>query len=157
MTDFRRAQEQAHPSKTNTVFLGVILLLVLIVSLQVWLLTAGLNTALGGDRSIVWPAFQASLVLFLAGAASLRYLPRPIRAVAARPAVESFPDAALAWRTLAISAVALTLAFSVWFMWSAIAIKLPDAGFRISPGQRSSGFPTASSSRASGAAVRSRR
>jgi Nitrate/nitrite transporter len=48
-------------------------------------------------------------------------------------------------------------------MWSAIAIKLPDAGFRISPGQRfwltatpsssapSSGFPTASSSRASAA------
>ncbi len=136
MTDFRRAQEQSHPSKTNTVLLGVILLLVLILSLQVWLLTAGLNTALGGDRSIVWPAFQASLVLFLAGAASLRYLPRPIRAVAARPVAESFPDAALAWRTLAISAVSLTLAFSVWFMWSAIAIKLPDAGFRVSPGQR---------------------
>ena len=100
MTDFRRAQEQSHPTKTNTVLLGVILLLVLILSLQVWLLTAGLNTALGGDRSIVWPAFQASLVLFLAGAASLRYLPRPIRAVAARPVAESFPDASLAWRTL---------------------------------------------------------
>ena len=136
MTDFRRAQAQSHPSKTNVILLGVIVLLILIVSLQVWLLTAGLNTALGGDRSIVWAAFWASLVLFLAGAGSLRFLPRPIRVAETRSSTESFPDAALAWRTLAISAISLTLAFAVWFMWSAIALKLPDAGFRISPSQR---------------------
>ncbi|MDD5262734.1 MAG: MFS transporter, partial [Methylacidiphilales bacterium] len=40
--------------------------------------------------------------------------------------------AALAWRTLGISAVSLALAFSVWFMWSAIPIRLNEAGFRLS-------------------------
>jgi len=135
MADFRRAQLQAHPSKTNAVIGGVIALLITIVSLQIWLLTAGLNTALGGDRSIVWPAFYASLALFLAGAGVLRFLPQPIRAVRHIDVAEPFPDAALAWRTLAISAVSLALAFSVWFMWSAITLRLRDAGFAITAQQ----------------------
>src|SRR4029079_16786802 len=45
---------------------------------------------------------------------------------------EAFPQAALAWRTLAISAVSLALAFAVWFMWSAIPLRLKDAGFTFS-------------------------
>ncbi len=135
MSDFRRAQSQSHPSKTNVVLVGVITLLITIVSLQVWLLTAGLNTALGGDRSIVWPAFYASLALFVAGAGLLRFLPGPIRLVREVEHAEPFPDAALAWRTLAISAVSLALAFSVWFMWSAITLRLRDAGFAITAQQ----------------------
>ena len=135
MSDTRRAQAHAHPSKTNAVLVGVIALLITIVSLQVWLLTAGLNTALGGDRSIVWPAFYASLVLFLAGAGLLTVLPGPLR-VARRPeAAEPFPNAGLAWQTLAISAVSLALAFAVWFMWSAITLRLRDAGFAITAQQ----------------------
>jgi NNP family nitrate/nitrite transporter-like MFS transporter len=136
VSDFRRAQSQAHPTKTNLVLAGVIALLVMIVSLQIWLLVAGLNTALGGDRSIVWPAFYASLALFLAGAGLLRFLPQPLRAVA-RPAerAEPFPDAALAWRTLAVSVAALALSFSVWFLWSAVTVRLRDAGFAITKQQ----------------------
>jgi hypothetical protein len=135
MSDTRRAQAHAHPSKTNAVLVGVIALLITIVSLQVWLLTAGLNTALGGDRSIVWPAVYASLVLFLAGAGLLTVLPGPLR-VARRPeAAEPFPNAGLAWQTLAISAVSLALAFAVWFMWSAITLRLRDAGFAITAQQ----------------------
>ncbi len=136
MRDFRRAQSESHPAKTNTVMLAVIVFLVLIVSLQIWLLTAGLNTALGGDRSIVWPAFYASLALFVAAAGTLRFLPRPIRLPAAEPVVEAFPEARLAWRTLAISTFALTLAFGVWFLWSALSLKLAAAGFAVSAKQK---------------------
>lgn len=136
MSTFRRAQSQAHPNKTNTLFIGVIGVLVLIVSLQVWLLTAVLNTALGGDHSIVWPAFYASLALFAGGAGLLQFLPQPIRPVLVHEKAETFEQAGLAWRTLMISAVSLALAFAVWFMWSAIAVKLTAAGFQISPQQR---------------------
>lgn len=135
MPDVRRAQSLAHPSKTNTVMLGILAVLVVVISLQIWLLVAGLNTSLGGDRSIVWPAFYASLALFVGGAALLRFLPQPIRLVREAERAEPFPDAPLAWRTLAISVVSLTLAFSVWFMWSALALRLRDAGFNISAGQ----------------------
>jgi NNP family nitrate/nitrite transporter-like MFS transporter len=135
MSDFRRAQSQAHPSKTNTVMLGILAVLVTILALQVWLLVAGLNTALGGDRSIVWSAFYASLALFLGGVGLLRFLPEPIRLVEVPERAEPFANAPLAWRTLAISAVSLTLAFAVWFLWSAVTLRLREAGFRITAGQ----------------------
>lgn len=136
MSSFRNAQRQAHPSKTNTLILGVICVLVLIVSLQIWLLTAALNTALSGHGGLRGPAFWASLTLFAAGAALLRYLPLPIRLTTRAVAVESFPQAALAWRTLGISAAALALAFAIWFMWSAIPLRLSEAGFQLSRQQR---------------------
>jgi NNP family nitrate/nitrite transporter-like MFS transporter len=136
MATFRRAQSQAHPNKTNTLFVGIIGVLILIVGLQIWLLTAVLNTALGGDRSIVWPAFYASLALFIGGAGLLQFLPQPIRMALVPERAEPFIRAALAWRTLVISAVSLALAFAVWFMWSAIAVKLTSAGFAISAQQR---------------------
>jgi MFS transporter, NNP family, nitrate/nitrite transporter len=136
MSDFRKAQDSAHPVKTNTIMAGIITLLLGIVSLQIWLLTGTLNTSLGGDRSIVWPAFYASLVLFLGAVGLLRFLPNPLRVPIPRVKVESFPDAALAWRTLIISLVSLALAFSVWFMWSAIAIKLGELGFRLTQQQK---------------------
>ena len=98
MTDFRRAQQRAHPAQTNAVMVAVIAVLVLVLSLQIWLLVAGLNTSLGGDRSIVWPAFYGSLALFVAGAALLRFLPQPIRLVRVDERAEPFADAALAWR-----------------------------------------------------------
>lgn len=136
MSDFRRAQGLSHPSKTNTILLAVVLLLVLVISLQIWLLTAGLNTALGGDRSIVWPAFYVSLALFAMAAGTLHFLPQPLRVPLVKPREEAFPNAALAWRTLVISAVSLALAFGVWFIWSAVALKLAPAGFSITAGQK---------------------
>lgn len=91
-----------------------------------------MNESLAGNAGVKWPAFWSSLGLFLSGVALLRYLPPPIR-LPAQPVVrEAFPQAALAWRTLGISAVSLALAFSVWFMWSAIPIRLRDAGFDFS-------------------------
>ena len=79
MSNFREAQRQAHPSKTNTLLLGVICVLILILIMQVWLLTVGLNVSLEGVETLKWPAFIASGLLFLSGAALLRYLPNPIR------------------------------------------------------------------------------
>ena len=79
MSNFRDAQNQAHPSKTNTLLLGIISVLILILVMQIWLLTAALNTALEGEGSLKWPAFIASSMLFLSGVALLRYLPNPIR------------------------------------------------------------------------------
>lgn len=132
MSDFRNAQNRAHPSKTNTLLLGVVCVLILILSMQIWLLTAALNTALEGDGAVKWPAFWASAALFLGGAALLRYLPLPIRNVVRTQVSESFAHAKQAWRTLGISATSLTLAFCVWFMWSAIPIRLNEAGFHFS-------------------------
>jgi MFS transporter, NNP family, nitrate/nitrite transporter len=131
MSDVRQAQRSTDPRKINTLLAGIVAILLGIVSLQIWLLTATLNTALGGDQSIVWPAFYASLFLFLGAIGLLRFLPDPMRRVITVPVVESFPNASLAWRTLIISSVSLALAFAVWFMWSAIVIKLKDAGFHL--------------------------
>ena len=81
MSNFREAQRQAHPSKVNTLLLGVICVLILILIMQIWLLTAALNVSLEGVATLKWPAFIASSLLFLSGAALLRYLPNPIRRV----------------------------------------------------------------------------
>ena len=136
MSDFRDAQNNAHPNKTNTLMLAILGMLVGIVILQIWLLTTTLNSALGGNEEIVWPSFYASLALFIGGCALLRYLPQPLRLPAAKESAETFADSGLAWRTLCISSVSLALAFSVWFMWSAIAVKLAPSGFKISQEQK---------------------
>ena len=72
-----------------------------------------------------------SVALFLSVLVPLCYLPLPIRLPDRGGAREAFPHAALAWRTLGISAVSLALAFAVWFMWSAIPLPLKDAGFAL--------------------------
>ena len=135
MAATRQALSQAHPAKTNVLSVGLIYVLILIVSLQIWLLSASVNTSLGGHANIAWTAFYGSLALFLAGAVALSYLPLPIRLPVVLERAEAFTNAALAWRTLAISAVALALSFAVWFMWSAIAVKLNDAGFGLTKNQ----------------------
>src|SRR5262245_19829840 len=132
MSTFRQAQTHAHPTKTNTLLLGVICVLILILVMQIWLLTVALNESLDGHNTVKWPAFWFSLMMFGSGVALLRYLPTPIRLAVREEVREAFPQAALAWRTLGISAVSLALAFAVWFMWSAIPLRLADAGFQFS-------------------------
>ncbi len=55
--------------------LAVTSVLVLVIIMQIWLLTAALNADLGGDSTVKWPAFFASSALFVSAAALLRYLP----------------------------------------------------------------------------------
>ena len=82
MSATRQALSQVHPAKTNVLSVGLICVLILIVSLQIWLLSASLNTSLGGEAGIAWPAFYASVVLFLSSLVALSYLPLPIRLMA---------------------------------------------------------------------------
>lgn len=76
MSTFRRAQSQAHPNKTSTLMLAIVVLLILNVTIQIWLLYTGLNNALEHNTGIALPAFIGSLALFVINFALLYYLPR---------------------------------------------------------------------------------
>jgi hypothetical protein len=72
---FSRAQR-------STIVSGVLCIVVMLVILQLWLLTATMNAFLGGDDAVVWPAALASLVCLGLNAGLLRYVyllerPRP--------------------------------------------------------------------------------
>lgn len=77
MSSFRRGQNLAHPSKKGVLTLAISAMLSLIIGLQIWLLTATLNTSLGGDHSIVLPSLIGSTVLFIIALLLFRLLPRP--------------------------------------------------------------------------------
>jgi len=55
---------------------GIVAIIVLIVVLQLWLLTATMNAYLGGDRAAALPAAAASLICFLLIVGLLRYVYR---------------------------------------------------------------------------------
>lgn len=57
-----------------TIVNAMLALVVLIVILQLWLLTATMNAYLGGDTAVAMPAAVASLVCFGLNAGLLRYL-----------------------------------------------------------------------------------
>lgn len=57
-----------------TIVNAMLSLVVLIVVLQLWLLTATMNAYLGGDRSVAVPSAIVSLVCFGLNAGLLRYL-----------------------------------------------------------------------------------
>ena len=52
---FTREQRQ-------TIIYGILCIVIIIVILQLWLLTATMNAYLGGDETIIWPASLVSLV-----------------------------------------------------------------------------------------------
>lgn len=55
---------------------GIVSIVVLILVLQLWLLTATMNAYLGGDHGVALPAAGASLVCFLLNLGLLRYVYR---------------------------------------------------------------------------------
>ncbi len=57
-----------------TIVLGILSLILVIVILQLWLLTATMNAYLGGDHTILWPAALASLVCLALNGGLLWYL-----------------------------------------------------------------------------------
>jgi hypothetical protein len=65
-TQFARAQRR-------TIVLGILCLVLMIVILQLWLLTATMEAFLGGDGSVVIPAALASLGCFGLVLGLLRY------------------------------------------------------------------------------------
>ena len=68
-------QQFSRQQKTTIVF-GILSIVLMMVVLQLWLLTATMNAFLGGDDSIVWPAAAGSGVCLLLNAGLLRYLYR---------------------------------------------------------------------------------
>ena len=58
----------------TTIVYGVLGQIVVLVVLQLWLLTATMNSWLGGDHRVVWPALAASLVCLLLNVGLLRYV-----------------------------------------------------------------------------------
>ena len=59
---------------------GMLAFVALLVILQLWLLTATMESFLGGDHSIVWPAALVSLGCFALNGGLLFYLHRLTRA-----------------------------------------------------------------------------
>jgi hypothetical protein len=55
---------------------GILCIVLLLVVMQLWLLTATMNAFLGGDGSIVWPAALSSLGCFGLNAGLLWHLYR---------------------------------------------------------------------------------
>jgi type IV secretory pathway TrbD component len=49
----------------SIIITGILCIVLTLVLMQLWLLTATMNAWLGGDETIVWPAAIASLVCFL--------------------------------------------------------------------------------------------
>jgi len=67
--------KRAFPREQRMLVLnGMLSLVLLLVILQLWLLTATMNAYLGGDEAVIWPATLASLVCFLLSVGLLQYL-----------------------------------------------------------------------------------
>jgi hypothetical protein len=63
-------------SERTTIVYGMLCVVLLLVILQLWLLTATMHAFLGGNQAIVWPAAGASLVCLALNLGLLRYLIR---------------------------------------------------------------------------------
>jgi type IV secretory pathway TrbD component len=53
---------------------GILCIVLTLVLMQLWLLTATMNAWLGGDETVVWPAALASFGCFLLNGSLLWYL-----------------------------------------------------------------------------------
>lgn len=52
-------------TQLSTIVYGILCVVLVLVVLQLWLLTATMNAFLGGDEAVIWPAAAASLICFL--------------------------------------------------------------------------------------------
>ncbi len=71
-----RQRSRFSRSQRMTIINGILALVVIIVILQLWLLTATMNAFLGGDTTVLWPAALASLVCLVLNVGLLWYLNR---------------------------------------------------------------------------------
>jgi hypothetical protein len=60
----------------TTIVYGILCVVLMLVVLQLWLLTATMDAYLGGDESVIVPAALASLSCFLLNTGLLGYLYR---------------------------------------------------------------------------------
>jgi hypothetical protein len=59
-----------------TIINGITCLLLILIVLQLWLLTATMNAFMGGDEAVILPAALASMACLLLNAGLLRYMYR---------------------------------------------------------------------------------
>jgi hypothetical protein len=57
-----------------TIVYGILCIVLVLVVMQLWLLTATMNAYLGGDDAIIWPAAGASTVCLALNLGLLRFL-----------------------------------------------------------------------------------
>ncbi len=57
-----------------SIIYGILCVVLILVVMQLWLLTATMNAFLGGNDTIVWPAALASIVCLGLNLGLLRYL-----------------------------------------------------------------------------------
>ena len=57
-----------------TIVHGILCIVLILVILQLWLLTATMNAYLGGDDGVIWPAAVASTICLLLNLGLLKYL-----------------------------------------------------------------------------------
>lgn len=71
---------ETNPSQTRrqrlSVVYGILCIVLVLVVMQFWLLTATMNAFLGGNNAIVWPAAGASALCLGLNRGLLRYLVR---------------------------------------------------------------------------------
>lgn len=58
----------------TTIVYGILCLVLVLVIIQLWLLTATMNAYLGGDYAVVWPAAVVSIVCLVLNLGLLKYL-----------------------------------------------------------------------------------
>ena len=75
MSEYRETQNSTHPDKTNILMSTIVVMLILIVTLQLWIMYGALNSPEDSSQVFVWAAFGGSLLLFIAGLWLLKYLP----------------------------------------------------------------------------------
>ena len=67
-----------NPSDTRrqrlSIVYGILCIVLMLVVMQLWLLTATMNAFLGGNQAIVWPAALASAACLGSNVGLLRYL-----------------------------------------------------------------------------------
>jgi hypothetical protein len=58
----------------STIVYGILAIVLVLVVMQLWLLTATMNAFLGGDDAVIWPAAFASTFCLALNLGLLRYL-----------------------------------------------------------------------------------
>jgi len=61
-------------AEQTTIVYGILCVVLTLVLMQLWLITATMNAFLGGDESVIWPAAGVSVGCFLLNLGLLRYL-----------------------------------------------------------------------------------
>ncbi|MCO6564505.1 MAG: hypothetical protein J6581_03565 [Apibacter sp.] len=77
MNNFREVQNSANSNKINSLMSAIIVILILILTLQIWMMYGALNNALDDNQAFAWATFGGSVFLFFSAVFLLRYLPEP--------------------------------------------------------------------------------